>query len=361
MEKVIGKIIDPKFVEQWNIRLLRVPEAWAYGQGKGVVVGIIDTGVDASHKDLGWSSILNIRAMDSDAVVRKKYLPVMGAITAEVHAKVLPGFNYLTDDDWTWDRNRHGTYIAGTVGAEIDDFGMVGVAPLCKIRPYVVLDPNGRMVKWAFVEEAIYQAIADGCDVINMSLAWWGQYDGIEEAVKDAREAGVIVCAATGNSNRDRIAYPARYSPDLIAVGGCNTIGQRWIETKRKGSNYGAGVDCVAPASPQVVTKKLRSRFSKVDATSMACAHMSGVAALMKGIDPEINTTKFRRLIQAHSSRGAWDAHIGYGVPDVQRMAKELSGVAKPPQTRDECLRELYETASHIMKTADKIERGWVV
>lgn len=287
--KPIGKIKDPHYEEQWGLHLMHVPEAWPYAMGDDVVVGLIDSGVDGSHEDLGWGIHLNISGLDSDAVVRKKYRPVMDAIESGKHPKIMPGYNFIEKSVWTWDRNRHGTYLAGAMAAESDGFGMVGVASECKIRPYIVLD-NGRWAGERVIEQAILKATADGCDVINMSLAWYKDYPIIKEAIEVATEEGCIVVAATGNKNREGIAYPALYQ-DTIAIGGCDPKGLRWEHNSWRGSSGGDGIDCVCPGAAQITTRKMRSRFTRIDGTSMACANFTGVVALLKSIDDDYKST----------------------------------------------------------------------
>jgi serine protease len=350
-KKLIGKITDPKYPEQWNLKMLHVPEAWAYTLGEGVEVGIIDTGIDASHRDLGWNKHLYVSSGMSDAVIDTLYAPVHTAIMDYKHPKIRPGHNFVKNSSVTYDKNRHGTYMAGIIGAEMDGFGMVGIAPCCKMRAYVVLNEKGKCPHYGYIADAIATAQENGCKVINMSLAGWYQNDLLEQTINHVTEKGCIVIAATGNSNVDRIAYPAAYK-NVLAVGGCDAIGQRWIHSGFRGSNYGDGVDCVCPADPQMTTRKMRSRFASIDATSMACANMSGVVALLKSLNPVLTLAGLRDLIQKYSSRNYSDAECGYGVPNVLEMAKSLSGGIRTA-TKNECLDKL-DTVHQLLKSANK-------
>ena len=319
--KQIGKVTDKYFAKQWNLKMLNVKEAWSYTQGEGVVCAIIDSGVDGSHRDLGWTGI-NITALDSDAVVMRKYKPVMTAIASGAHPKILPGWNFVDDSPFTFDCYRHGTYLAGTIAAEKDGYGMVGVAPQAKIRPYVIINKHGRGNP-ATTAKAIYKAIADKVDVITLALQWAYPCDPLRDAIKEANAAGIIVVAASGNWNKDELAYPARYRTDLIAVGGCTSTGERWVHSPNRGSNWGDGLMFMCPGAAQTTTKRMRSRFAQPSGTSQACANFSGIACLFKAIDKNINRDKLVELLAGQSRPNALET--GLGVPNVGAAVKEFS------------------------------------
>ena len=353
MRKPIGTIKDPMYTNQWNLRLMRINEAWPFGMGKEVEVGVIDSGVDGSHKDLGWETAIHMSSIDTPDVTERKYSPVMEAIEAEEHPKILPGWNFVDDNPFTWDWYRHGTYLTGAIGAKRNDFGMIGVAPLCKIRPYVVIKPNGRWVGSDKVAEAIIKAYTDGCHIINMSLAWYRHYPEIAEAIEMVSDDGVIVIAATGNRNSKGIAYPAAYD-DTIAVGGCGPKGDRWTHNAWRGSSYGDGIDCVAPGAAQMTTRKMRSRFTNIDGTSMACANLSGLVALLKGMRPSLTTHGMKSFIENHCMFTEWSEDVGYGVPDAFKMAQaasgELNGSAIIKETQER-LNQIAIQLTHISES----------
>ncbi len=321
----IDRIKDPLYVGQWNLEIMHVRETWDTGQGADVPVGLVDSGIDGSHADFGWTNPIYITANDSPAAIRSKYGPVMRAIQAGTHPSVLPGWDFISNTSHTWDFYRHGTYLAGTIGARINDVGMVGVAPLCKIRPYVVIDPDGYFQSYTAVKSAILKACEDGCQVINMSLAWFVDRSAIRDAIDEVTDKGVIVVAATGNKNKEGIAFPARYD-NTIAVGGCDHAGRRWVHNGWRGSSWGEGIDCVAPGAPQTTTRKMRNRYARIDGTSQACANASGVFALLKGINPDVTTAMIKALLQ----RNDWNPKTGHGVINAFRLAQAVTVASKP-------------------------------
>jgi len=326
MSLKLRDIVEPYFAQQWNLKTMNVPLAWQFGYGKDVVVGIIDSGLDGDHKDLGGDGLLYITANDSDAAKLAKYEPVMESIRKGEHPKILPGWNFLRNDDNTYDLFRHGTYLGGVMCAEIDKYGMAGVAPECRVRPYVVCDAKGR-VEQADLAKAVWRAIDDDVDVINISLAWGGDQDkGATEAIYEAIRQGIIVAAATGNNNIGTVYYPARLK-GVIAVGGCNSVGERWVHNFIRGSNFGKEMICLAPGASQISTQYMRSRFTNVDGTSMAAANASGVMALAKGVDRSITNAD---VIGMLSEGKVGELESGYGVLDAYRFLVKVSDGVKP-------------------------------
>ena len=141
--------------------------------GTGTTIGIIDTGIDYTHPDLGGARFPN--------------------------AKVVGGYDFADHDADPMDHNGHGTHVAGIAAA---DGKVQGVAPKAKLYAYKVFTDNGDGADDAGIIAALEQSVKDHCTVVNMSLGTpGGTADTPEtEAVNNAVKAGVVVVAATGNS-----------------------------------------------------------------------------------------------------------------------------------------------------------------
>jgi len=316
----VSEITDPYFKDQWNIKLMNVYDTLGTATGEGVTVGIIDSGIDGSHKDFGWDILIDITANDGINTRKSKYRPVLEAIRGGTHPKVLPGWNFIENNDDTYDAYRHGTYLAGTIGALVNKYGMVGIAPDCMIKPYVVVDANGYCTQDNTIE-AIRRAADNGCDVINLSLAWSYGNDKFQDAVDYANSKGTIVVAATGNNNKEQIYYPAALN-GVIRVGGCDPSGKRWIHNYWRGSNYGHGITCVCPGSSQISTLYMRWRYTDVDGTSQATANMTGLVALMKSVDKSLT---YNDIIDILTSLHTYkDNEVGIGVPNALLITNEV-------------------------------------
>lgn len=342
------KIHDELYPKQWNLKLINVRPAWEVTMGKGAVVGLIDSGIDPSHVDLGWPVAINIAAYNTIAQVKVKLADVYDAIDKQTHSKFLSGWNYFTNSDFTWDRKNHGTAMAGIIGAELDGVGIVGVAPECKIRPYVVLTPSGGGHQ-SIAARAVNLAVDDGVDVINMSLQYGYKNGDMEKAVERAVDANIPVVAAMGNYASFSTRYPAGY-PGVIAVAGVMPSGKRWMQPNM-GSNYGPHVWCAAPAAVQTSTRRLRSRYSESAGTSLATAHISGLCALIKSIDKSLTVVDILILLQRFGNQ-SHDQYLGYGVPDVAAM---VSSIRKPSKVAD----RLTAIGNELLEIATELREIW--
>jgi serine protease len=254
---------DPCYRYQWHLRQVGLPEAWKLGQGAGVVVAIIDTGVSR--------------------------VPDLAETT------FVPGYNFVADNDNAADDHGHGTHVAGTIAQSTNNkLGVGGVAFKASIMPLKVLSARGSG-SMAAIAQAIRYAADHGAQVINMSLGGPFAVATIGRAVKYARGKGVTVVAAAGNDGRGKVGYPARY-PGVIAV-----AATQFDETTTFYSNWGPEVDIAAPGGnvrvdqngdgkPDGVLQNTivpgdtsRTDYLWFMGTSMASPHVAGVAALIIG------------------------------------------------------------------------------
>jgi serine protease len=268
---------------------LNAPEAWdilkqrhAAG-GKGARVAVLDTGVAYLTKKPKFRK--------SPDFARKQFLP---------------GYDFVDHDRMPVDQDGHGTHVAGTIGERTGNgFGLTGLASHAKLIPVRVLDSEGfgtardiaRGIRWAAKHKA---------QVINMSFEFslgvnsCGKIKGICSAIKFAFKRGALVVAAAGNENGEPVAYPAG-APHVIGVG--RTTKDACLAAE---SRTGAGLDLVAPGGgfPVLNTCGSDDQFFARDVpifqltfdgprykhfgypggyegTSMAAAHVSGVAAMV--------------------------------------------------------------------------------
>ena len=149
--------------------------------GTGVKVGVIDTGI-ATHPDL---------AIDGGA-------------------NLVVGEN---PNDFGDNGEGHGTHVAGIIaGRGSAPTGVRGIAPNVTLRSYRVFGKNNPGASNFSIAKAIDRAVADGCDVINMSLGGGSPDIATQEAIADARAQGTVIFAAAGNDSRSPVSFPARES-----------------------------------------------------------------------------------------------------------------------------------------------------
>lgn len=160
--------------------------------GKGVLVAVLDTGIDYNHPDLG------------------------GGFGPEY--KVVGGYDFVNEDTDPMDDNGHGTYVAGIVAA---NGSLKGVAPDANLLAYKVLGKDGQAyTDTSVVIDWIDRAIDDGADILSMSFGLQGSSVPLDLAIDRAFVSGVIVVAAAGNSGPvfKSIESPASHER-VIAVG----------------------------------------------------------------------------------------------------------------------------------------------
>lgn len=195
-------------------------------------------------------------------------------------------------DEYHDNGDMHGTHVAGIIGAQGD---LNGVAPGVPIYSYRVFPKNDDASNFAIMK-AIDRAVADGCDLINMSLGMDGSVsdEGIMSAIKDAFSKGTICFAATGNEERDPVNFPAAYSLTVAvsAIGrkgtypkGTEPVGSEARPYGKDKKNYiadfsnvGEQVDLTAPGVG-IISTIPGDLFGVMSGTSMACPAATGMAA----------------------------------------------------------------------------------
>jgi serine protease len=195
----------------WGIFAVKAPEAWAVSSaGKGVRVGVLDTGIDKDH-------------------------PALKTQIEEMR-------DFVGDNNEPYDvadKVGHGSHVAGTIaGAQMTD-GFVGVAPNAKVLVGRVCGEKG--CSNISVAAGINWAISKKVDIISMSLGGPVGTPAERRAVLAAENAGISVIAATGNDGKPLVSYPAAF-PTVVAVGAVDSKIQ-----KAKFSNWGPQVAIVAP------------------------------------------------------------------------------------------------------------------
>lgn len=227
----------------WEITAFDLPEAWQFSQGEGVVTAVLDCGVQLDHPDIKNNLLLG-----------KNF----------VNPKESP--NEL--------KCCHGTHVTGTICAENNDIGMIGIAPKSKVIPVKVLDSNGsgNMLN---VATGIKWAADQGADFICMSLGCPNPVPQVEQAINYAESKGVVTFCAAGNAGRTRqIFYPANYKK-CISIGSCNEKYDRSTF-----SCTGGGLDFLCPGE-KIFSTIPENWYGMLSGTSMSTPWAVGIAALV--------------------------------------------------------------------------------
>jgi subtilisin family serine protease len=320
----------------------------APNRGANVTVAVIDSGV--AFED--YNTSLNGSPQSF------KVAPDLASTTF-----VAP-WDFNQNDAHPNDDNGHGTHVAGTIAQNTNNaYGVAGVAYNAHIMPVKVLDYTGNGFDDDIVE-GIYHAVANGADVINMSIGFPGsgggavpcsEFVGLNAALDFAHSQGVVLVAAAGNDG-GIVSCPAAH-PHVISVGAAGYNGlATWY------SNNGAALDISAPGGDPLVDLSgdgyvdgvlqetfcydasvllllnLYGSFCNVynAGTSMASPHVAGTAALLLGEDSSLTPDEVRGLLEGSArDRGApgWDPNHGWGALDATGALASLLGVPKPLPT----------------------------
>jgi len=275
---------DSVRADQYQLKTLSVAGAWAYSSGAGVIVAVIDSGVDAHHVDLD--------------------------------GQVLPGVDLVDPKgDGDTDLVGHGTTVSAIIAGKDDSDGVIGIAPKAKILPVRVLDQQNRYDDAMIVAKGVRWAVDHGARVINLSLGGSGSSAALAAALDYAFAKDVVVVACTGNAGAGPstgVWYPAR-EPGVIAVAGMERAG----DVLWSGSITGKETVVTAPATQLVGARP--SGYWKVQGTSFAAPMVSGTAALIRSRWPTMPAGEvINRIIKTAKDRGpaGRDDTYGYGMVD---------------------------------------------
>lgn len=265
----VEKAVDSAQLQQTYLDQSRIPTYWKYSRGKSDIrVAIIDDAIDTKHSE--FKNVIYKTTTISG--IRKP-------------------------DD-------HGTHVAGIVAAAQDGKGIVGVASGVKLIGADVFD--GDYASSIDIGDGILYAIAQGADVINLSL---GQYEFdpyMEAALKKAEANNIVVVGAAGNDGRNKLLFPASMK-SVVGVGAVGTLGRASTF-----SNYGRGLNIMAPGEG-VYSTLVGNKYGYLDGTSMATPMVSGVIALTKSKNPFVSNNALRNKLYAAATRKSGDTILHYG------------------------------------------------
>ncbi len=285
----------------WGVRKIEADRAWdLFAQqgtqpgferaGHGVVVAIIDTGIDYRHPDLA--------------------------------ANIWPGLghDFVNNDDDPMDDNGHGSHCAGTIGAVGGNgIGIIGIAPGVQLMAVKGLNAEGSGSN-DHLAQCVRYATDNGADILSNSWGGQGTSSLFNEVFSYAQAHGVICVAAAGNNNASVNGFTPANVPGVITVGASDSHDQ-----KASFSNWGARVDLSAPGGgvaselggndsdirnilstlPEGVTisenheLQVSEGYYRLAGTSMACPHVSGAAALVLARRPGTRPDEMRTRLRA--------------------------------------------------------------
>jgi subtilisin family serine protease len=308
------------FDDLWGLKRIGAEAAWSTSEGNGVVIAVVDSGVDTLHPDLYsniWYNSGEIAGnnIDDDG---------NGFIDDTT------GWNFVEDNNDISDLSGHGTHVAAIAAAQgNNNTGIIGVAPLATIMPVRSLDHFGAGTE-ADMAEGLMYAIANGADIVNNSWGISSPHNRlIEEVVLAAEALDVVLVFAAGNKNKSVLNKSPQNMSNVITVS--------WIDpfdAKGNKSNFGPFIDVAAPGE-QILSASanggnnnaaliypgpnnvVTSDYIHINGTSMAAPHVAGVAALILAQRPGFTAADVKQVLRI-SAEDAGDAGFdeiyGFGI-----------------------------------------------
>jgi len=287
--------------QQWHVEYLNLARAHELSQGEGITIAVIDTGVDGTHPDLEGNVL---PGLDADSVVD----------------------GGEPDDGWN-DPDGHGTGMAGLIAAHGhgpgNSEGALGVAPKAEIIPIRI--PSEQIPDATYTDKmalAIDEAISRDVDIISMSLR---SVDPLE--IKPAIDAGILVVVGAGNNPIDHFLTAP---PDSLSVGAVRSDGMIADVSTRGiapppaldelGSETSArfGFVCITAPGEEVASTSINHGYRAGTGTSDSTAIVSGAAALVWSLHPELTADQvMRHLIETSIDKGAPGPDLEYGYGDL--------------------------------------------
>ncbi|WP_052712166.1 S8 family peptidase [Domibacillus indicus] len=295
--------------------------------GKGVKIGILDSGIDTTHPDL--------KGRVAGGVCLMKDLDPSACIS---------GYN----DDFG-----HGTHVAGIIAANNNSIGTVGIAPNATLYSIKVLDSRGLGTTSTMLKGIDY-SIQNKLDILNISITTPDHDSALKAMLTKAYDAGILIVAAAGNNgppaaaSGSTVQFPAKYD---------SVIGVSSIDAAKNIdplSAAGKEVELAAPGVGIYSTYPLDislSGYEESTGTSMAAPYVASMAALYIEKYPEMTNVQIRKLLQSNASdlgAAGRDSIFGYGL--VQPDLYSAAGEAKLPYTTDGRGKITFNTAQLLEK-----------
>ena len=331
---------------------LDLEPAWEKTRGKGIIVGVVDSGLDYNHEDIAsnvWKNKGEIAGNKRDDDGNGLIDDVRGYDFTTCSIFNQNGCNPKNPDDDPVDENSHGTHVAGTIAAIGNQVGIIGVAPEATIMPVRSFNSQGLGLTSDTATAVVYAA-TNGADVINNS---WGcsfcpSVEVHEDALRTAYELGVVLVYAAGNSSTNvRLRSPHNsHDPKPVVVAATNQLDAPTFFT-----SFGVNVDVSAPGGGLASEENVRFAFRNIlslrakccsgsnvgtkylrqAGTSMSAPHVSGLAALIIAHRPDLTNDEVRQVLRVSSDDihdSGFDELTGAGRLNASR-ALQIDSVLK--------------------------------
>jgi len=316
----LGSPNDPSFSSQWSLATISAVSGWSRLFGSyptslgGPTIAIVDTGVQANHPDLSGRVLTGANCVGAS-----------GTCTSGNSA----------------DDNNHGTHVAGIAAASTNNgVGIAGVALTSRILPVKALSASGSGY-YSAIAAGIDWAVANGAQVINMSLSGTASSTTLCNAVARAVSANVVVVTAAGNNGSSAPVYPAACS------GSIGVAATTSADVAASYSNFGSPNVFVSAPGSSIYSTIAGSSYVTYSGTSMAAPHVAGLAALLRAQTPGLSVSSLKTVLATTSDKiggvgygsdpygtcagCTWSSAYGYGRINLDRALGGSAPLPPPP------------------------------
>ncbi len=321
--------------DQWAIKRIGFTKgrksAWnkVSKSAQPVVVAVVDSGLDWNHKEIDWNRIWHNEDEIPDNGVDDDNNGYVDDVI---------GWDFWRDTNEPWDRDGHGTFVAGVIAATQDNAaGIAGINPHARIMVLKVMNAFGH-TRASHVARAILYAADNGARVINLSLGGKGMSRTAQMAIDYARQKGALVVVAAGNEAINTDTFGPAGAQNVITVGATDHNDKKAVF-----SNWGTAVDIAAPGVDVLSLRARRTdllrdipdvkyepgdsiigedkRYYLAAGTSFAAPMVSAVASLLMANNPNLSDEQVERML-LHSAvdidAPGVDQFTGYGLLDAR-------------------------------------------
>ncbi len=310
----------------WGLKKIQAEKAWDISQGEGVVVAVVDSGIDYTHEDIAdniWQNSAETagNGIDDDG---------------NGYADDVKGYDFANSDSDPLDDHGHGSHVAGIIAATGNNSkGIIGVAYKAKIMAVKGIDKSGSGYD-SNLAKALQYAADNGADIINNSWGGSGNSSTIDTAINYAYNKGCVIIAAAGNSSEDALlVFPAN-SSQVITVASTDSN-----DNYSNFSNYGSKIDISAPGGNSADSSDtsrtyenilslranntdiykdekdiVNTHYYRARGTSMSCPYVSGTAALILSRKSSLNNEEVRQMLRVSADdlgSDGFDQYYGHG------------------------------------------------
>lgn len=335
---------DPQFTSQWNLSYLEIRDSWVKATGKGIVVGVVDTGLDFNHEDIQGQMWVNEKE-DLNGNGRLDPWPsteVRDGVSGDFDFIDNDGNGYIDDvigydfvnvsyrnigddldpDPIPYDEESHGTSMSGIIAAKNNNGkGISGLAYDAKIMTLRAFDVSGAGES-DDIASAILYAVTNDVNVLNFSFGEEYYSPLLHDVIKFAFANGVTMVGSSGNNNWYRKHYPSDFE-EVISVGG---ITERFYKSSI--SNYGNRLDILAPGQ-SILSLSPNNQYSTKSGTSVASPHVVAAVAMLLELKPNLKPEEIKFILENTATDDneypGWDPFYGKGILNINRALESRS------------------------------------